>query len=167
LGYTVRKAERRSPVPVPDRDHTGLFPRRTRVSHIVEAKTSIKNPSLELLRRAVETVVARHQGALHPFYLDYYQRRHRVETGLAIFTNELSRGIGVEVDSSGQVTFVGDPYGVGEFYEQVQQETVQSYISLSLMLAMEKMRYAHVQALEGSERHIVVTGASVQGAIHG
>src|SRR5947207_2209883 len=91
-----------------------------RMSHIVEAKTTIHNPNAELLGQAVQLVAQQHQGDIRTQYTDWYRRQHDVSTGLALYTPELFRGIGVEVAPTGELTFVGDPWGVDQLFQQVQ-----------------------------------------------
>ncbi len=127
------------------------------MSHIVEAKTSIQHPDLAVLRQAVELVAQQHQGTLENFYLDYYGKRHKVPSGLALFTPELRRGIGLVVAASGELSFVGDPWAVQSIFAQVQQEIVQMYVSLATMQALWAMGYT-AEALDGTEGQVVVRG---------
>src|SRR6266498_5870347 len=104
---------------------------RTKMSHIVEAKTAgIVHPDAELLRQAATLVAQRHGGTIETFYLDYYGKRYNAP--LAVFTPELRHGIGITVDeATGELTFVGDPWGVKVAFEQIQQELLQPYVSLA------------------------------------
>src|SRR5579859_559287 len=101
------------------------------MSHIVEAKTSIQHPDPTLLSQAAALVAQTHAGTVETFYIDYYGGRHQVS--LAIHTPELSRGIGIKVSDTGLLTFVGDSWAVKQMYEQIQQELIQSYVSLATM----------------------------------
>lgn len=129
------------------------------MSHIVEAKTAIVDPNMELLRQATELVAQQHQGNVQSYYIDWGRRRHTCP--LAIFTNDLIRGIGITIDQTTKaLTFVGDPYGVGELYSRVSQEVLQMYVSLATMRALSEMGYT-AQALEGEQAgQVVVQGVS-------
>jgi hypothetical protein len=129
------------------------------VSHIVEAKTSVVNPDQELLRQATELVAQQNQGRIESFYIDWNRRQHACP--LAIFTRDLRRGIGITVDAAtGALTFVGDPYGIEEIYQKVQQEVLQMYVSLATMKALSEMGYT-TQALDGEQAgQVVVQGVS-------
>lgn len=128
------------------------------MSHIVEAKTTISNPNMQLLAQAVELVCQQHEGGeIRDHYVDYYRKPHTVSTGLAIYTSELFRGIGVEVAQSGELTFVGDPWAVNTLFAQIQQEVVQSYVALASMQALQSLGYS-TQAINGENRELVIQG---------
>ena len=130
------------------------------MSHIVEAKTSICQPDLALLRQAVSLVAQQHQGTVEAFYLDYYGKQHPVASSLALFTEQLKRGIGIVITDAGEVTFVGDPWAVQSLFEQVQREIVQMYVSLATMAALQEMGYS-AQALEGAAAgQVVIQGVA-------
>src|SRR6266568_695564 len=111
------------------------------MSHIVEAKTSISNPNRQLLTQAVQLVAQQHQGEIRNQYKGYFGQTYDVSTGLVIYTQELHRGIGVDVKSTGELTFVGDPFYVEALFEQVQQEVVQMYVALASMQALQQLGY--------------------------
>ena len=129
------------------------------MSHIVEAKTSIQQPDLAVMRQAVELVASQHQGTVETFYLDYYGKRHPVASGLALFTPELKRGIGLLITQSGELAFTGDPWAVQRLFEEVQQEIVQMYVSLATMQALQAMGYT-TQAQDGTAGQVVIQGVS-------
>ena len=127
------------------------------MSHIIEAKTTIQNPNRELLGQAVSLVAQQHQGYILDNYHDYFERTHTVSTGLAIYTPNLTRGMGVEIKESGEVTFVGDPWRVQNLFAQLQQEIVQMYVALASMQALQSLGYS-TQALDGGNREVVIQG---------
>ena len=86
------------------------------MSHIVEAKTTIKMPNLALLQRAVTIVAKLHAGgrisntyhdfSLVPWSSDGHRPVHR----------PMHRGIGLDI-KDGYLNIVGDPWGVeGPFH---------------------------------------------------
>lgn len=113
------------------------------MSHIVQAKTTITNPNLALLGEALQIVAGAHEGGrVADHILDYGNQRRRVNTNLALFTGRVRRGIGIELTPEGAMEFKGDPFMVEEEYEQLQQEIVQTYVSLATMRALEQMGYS-------------------------
>lgn len=130
------------------------------MSHIVEAKTSIVNPNRQLLAQAVNLVAQQHNGSVQTSYRDWYRHEHEVSTGLVIVTDHLFRGVGVEIDQeTGALTFVGDPWGVNDLFEQVQQEVVQVYVALASMQALQSLGY-QTQATDGQNREVMIQGVS-------
>lgn len=130
------------------------------MSHIVEAKTSVVNPDRTLLNQATQLVAQQHQeGHIETYYLDFSRRRHPV--ALAIFTKEIQRGIGITVnEQTGELTFVGDSWAVERQYKQIQQEILQTYVSLATMQALQAMGYSS-EALEGATGgQVVIQGVS-------
>lgn len=130
------------------------------MSHIVEAKTAIQHPNQQLLQQAVSLVAEQHKGRIEACYQDYYGDRHEVP--LAIVAPRLRRGIGITVNAkTGELTFIGDSWGVEQLYQQVQQEVVQMYVSLATMQALQAMGYSS-QALEGEvgTGQVVIQGVS-------
>ncbi len=128
------------------------------MSHIVEAKTSITHPDVALLNRAVELVAQQHTGGrVADYYLSFSgQQQH---TRLAIITNDLHRGMGVIVKKSGELTFKGDYWGRQELAESLQQQILQTYVSLATMQALQQMGY-QTTAEDGEEGQVVLTGVS-------
>lgn len=128
------------------------------MSHVVEAKTSILNPNLALLRQAVELVAQQREGGrVANHYLTYAGKR--VGTRLAIFTNVIHRGIGILIKESGELTFIGDPFMYETESEAVQQQIIQSYVSLATMQALQQMGYT-TSAEDGEEGQVYLTGVS-------
>ena len=129
------------------------------MSHIVEARTRVQHPDLAVMRQAVELVAQQHGGTVETFYLDYYGKRHPIASGLALFTPELKRGIGLLITQSGELAFTGDPWAVQRLFEEVQQEIVQMYVSLATMQALQAMGYT-TQAQDGTAGQVVIQGVS-------
>ena len=128
------------------------------MSHVVEAKTSIHNPNVALLQQAVELVAHQHVGGrLSNHYFTY--GRQRVSARLALFTSVIHRGIGIIVKDSGQLAFKGDPYGYEAEAATVQQQIVQTYVSLATMQALQQMGY-QTTAEDGEEGQVHLTGVS-------
>jgi hypothetical protein len=128
------------------------------MSHIVEAKTSIVQPDLGVLRQALELVAGQQQGTVETFYLDYFGKRHEVNSQLALFTPQLIRGIGLVVNDAGELVFEGDPWAVSALFQQLQQEIIQTYVSLATLQALQQLGYT-AQALDGEVAgQVVISG---------
>jgi hypothetical protein len=132
--------------------------RQVQMSHIYTAQTKIVNPQMELLRQAVEIVARQHQGGeVKSVYLDYYRRTHRPSTGLALYTAQLHRGIGLTIErETGALSFIGDSWGVIQAYEQAQQEIIQTYTSLAVVQALTQMGYT--PQAEEAEGQVAIRG---------
>lgn len=127
------------------------------MSHIVQTKTAIQNPNAELLQQAVALVAQQHQGRVSDTYKNYYGQAQRPSTGLALFTPTLHRGIGLDLDEQGNLVFSGDPWGVHQEFERLQQEIVQSFVSLATMQVFGQMGY-QAQAEDLGQGKIAIRG---------
>jgi hypothetical protein len=127
------------------------------LSHIVEAKTEIENPNQALLRQAVEIVAGQHAGgAIHNYYFTYEGQKRRSD--LAIATTRMSRGMAIQV-KDGKLTFVGDSWGCVDHYQQVQQQIVQTYVSLATIQALQALGM-QVTTEDGESGQIVIAGVT-------
>lgn len=129
------------------------------MSHIVEARTTIQYPDLALLRQAAEIVAGAHEGGhVEDHILDYGRRRQAISSGLAVFTKQVFRGIGIEIDEAGMLSFKGDPWAVHAEFSRLQQELVQTYVSLATMAALRQMGYSAEASQE--EQQMVIRGVA-------
>ncbi len=129
------------------------------MSHIVEARTTIQHPDLALLRQAVEIVAGAHEGGrVKDHILNEGRRRQSVSSGLAVFTERVIRGIGIEIDQKGMLSFKGYPWGVQAQFNLLQQEIVQTYVSLATMQALQAMGYTAEASQE--EQQVVIRGVA-------
>lgn len=127
------------------------------VSHIVQAKTSIVSPDLNLLRQAVEIVAGAHAGGrVEDHIKDFYGKSVPVNTNLAIFTKEVHRGIGIKLTNKGEMEFTGDDWDVEEQYKSLQREITQTYVSICMMKSLQQMGYA--SQAEQEDRQVVIRG---------
>jgi hypothetical protein len=127
------------------------------LSHIVEAKTQIENPDQALLRQAVELVAQQHPGGqVRTFYLTYEGDRER--TTLAIATSTMHRGMAIET-KNGKLTFVGDSWGYRQLYQEVQQQIIQTYVSLATMQALAALGY-QTAVEDGEAGQVVISGVT-------
>ncbi len=129
------------------------------MSHIVEARTTIQHPDLALLRQAAEIVAGAHEGGhVEDHILDYGRRRQAIASGLAVFTGRVFRGIGIEIDEAEMLSFKGDPWAVHAEFSRLQQELVQTYVSLATMAALRQMGYSTEASQE--EQQVVIRGVA-------
>ena len=86
----------------------------------VTGELNIKgSPSLKILRRALEKVVQDHGGTITDTYSDCEGTEHKCL--LAIRTGDFQRGIGVDIEEDGRVTFI---YDAATLVEATPQEYV-------------------------------------------
>src|SRR5260370_305561 len=129
------------------------------MSRIVETRTRILNPVLALLRQAAEIVSGANDGGhVEDHILDYGRRRQAISSGLAVFTQHIFRGIGIEIDEAGMLSFKGDPWAIHEEFSRLQQELVQTYVSLATMAALQQMGYSTEASQE--EQQVVIRGVA-------
>ena len=124
-------------------------------------------PFIALLRQAVMMVAREQGGSVEAYYLDYAHNRHATNTGLALFlprqanrsrSQALERGLGLSIDeTTGILTFIGDPYRVEELYEAMQRQIVQKYAALAYAASMRLEHYQHI-AVRAVQEHLVVSG---------
>ena len=113
------------------------------MSHIVQTTTKIKNPNMDLLRQAVELVAQQHEGGqVSATYQDYYSRVQQPTTGIAVTTRVLRRGLGLNLDEDGTLTFIGDPWAAEAEFDLLQQEIVQTFNSLAVIQVFTAMGYS-------------------------
>jgi len=129
------------------------------MSHIVEARTNIKNPDRALLRQVVEIVAGQHAGGrLQDFYVTYEGARRK--SALAISTSVVRRGMGISVKrDTGELAFTGDPFGCRNEFQEIQQQIVQTYVSLATMQALQALGY-QVESEDGEAGQVVLTGVT-------
>ncbi len=109
------------------------------------------HPFIALLRQAVTVIATEYGGTVESFYLDYYRNRQPVNTGLALHIPRRSdhpqapalvRGLGLTIDeTTGVLSFVGDPYRVEAFSKQIQWRIVQTYVGLAFMASLRTLQY--------------------------
>ncbi len=129
------------------------------MSHIVEARTKIQNPDLALLRQALEIVADAHGGGrVEAHILDFGGRPQQISTGLALFTQRVHRGLGIELTNEGMLSFKGDPWKVQGEFSLLQQEIIQTYVSLATMQALQAMGYTAEANQEASQ--VVIRGVA-------
>lgn len=124
------------------------------MSHIVQAKTKITNPNMDLLRQACVIVAGQHvEGEVTDHINDFYGKPVPVSSKIAIFTRQITRGIGIEIGANGEMSFKGDDYGSAYkvAYQQIQQEVVQTYTTLATMLALKQMGYNPEAGQQGQQ----------------
>lgn len=157
------------------------------MSHIEEGKTRLvfadlpallrqgnqealaQHPCIALLRQAITLVAKEFGGEVKAYYYDFMYDQQPTNTGLALHipssaarseAQSLPRGIGLVLDeTTGALTFLGDPWMVDEeFYQRIQGTIVQKYTALAHMAAMRQMQYqVSTQQIENT---IAVTGGT-------
>lgn len=127
------------------------------MSHIVEATTQIENPDQTLLRQTAELVAQQHPGGkIQTFYLTYEGERERAP--LVIATSTMHRGMAIQVKDK-KLTFVGDSWGYRQHYQEVQQQIIQTYVSLATMQALAALGY-QTTVEDGEAGQVVISGVT-------
>jgi hypothetical protein len=128
------------------------------LSHIVTATTEIENPDPALLRQATELVAQQYPGGeIRTYYLTYEGDQER--TPLAIATSTMHRGMAIQVKDK-KLTFIGDSWGYRKHYAEVQQQIIQTYVSLATIQALANLGY-QVTTEDGEEAgQIVISGVT-------
>lgn len=129
-------------------------------------------PALRLLRRAMELVAEGHGGSLDRMYSDCLGNKH--PCWLAIRTENFRRGLGVQIEADGQVTFVFDAASVlegsaqnlmgqarfildsGDEARELCNDIARTYATLAAQNAMQSLGLRVETRAEGSEAVEVV-----------
>jgi hypothetical protein len=129
------------------------------VSHIVTAQTSIQSPNLDLLRQACEIVAANHGGKVSDHYLNFSEQKRSTSLHLAIIVpSKLHRGLGLDIDrTTKKLVFKGDPWMADTLFNQIQQEIIQTYVSLATIQALQAMGYT-AQAEDAGQGNVAIRG---------
>jgi hypothetical protein len=110
------------------------------MSHFSLIRIKIKNPNVNLLKKAVEMIAKELGGQTVTQIYDYYGRAMDVTVGLV--SANFRRGVGVKVNERGEVEIVGDFWGVSRSaVEKFQQLLVQNYASLAMQTALAQLGY--------------------------
>jgi hypothetical protein len=113
------------------------------MSHFSLIKIKIKNPNVALLKRAVELIAKEIGGEVVSRINDYYGRT--MDCIVGIKSADFPRGIGVKINSNGEVEVVGDFWKVRpDAVENFQKALVQYYTALAMQQALAQLGY-HVQ----------------------
>jgi len=111
------------------------------MSHFSLIKIKIKNPSIPLIKKAIEIIAKETNGEIVSSVRDYYGNV-RNDIILGIKNNIFFRGIGVKVNEKGEVEIVGDFYGISQSeVEKFKQLLVQNYTTLAIQQSLIQMGY--------------------------
>jgi len=116
-----------------------VIPKTQLVSDAANIKERVRpgSASLENLKRAMEIVIKNRGGEFDTAYSD--NEGMRKECFLAIRTGDFPRGVGVQVDPDGQVTFHYDAYGdAAEIGRSICDEIDQNFAVIAVMKYQNK-----------------------------
>jgi hypothetical protein len=120
------------------------------MSHFSIIKISIKNPDLQLLKRVVEEIAKELGAEVVNTVRDYYGNTLNVIVGIK--SSVFYRGIGVVVNSRGEVEIVGDFYRVPmSEIERFKQMLTQYYTAYALTTALTQLGYS-VQTVKQNDK---------------
>lgn len=109
------------------------------MSHFTLIKIKIKDPNVQLLKKAIEQVAKELNATIITQVQDYYGRAKDVIIGLK--NNEFCRGVGVIVEG-GEIKLIGDFWGVKQSYiDQFQQLLTQNYTALAVQASLQQLGY--------------------------
>jgi hypothetical protein len=110
------------------------------MSHFSLIKVKIKNPNVNLLKKAVELIAKELNAQVVSQVHDYYGRA--MDCVVGIKNADFPRGIGVRVNASGEVEVVGDFWKVRPgAVESFQKALVQYYTALAIQSALQALGY--------------------------
>ena len=110
------------------------------MSHFSLIKVKIKNPNVNLLKKAVELIAKDLNAQVVSQVHDYYGRTMDCVAGVK--NADFPRGIGVKINSSGEVEVVGDFWKVRPgAVESFQKMLVQYYTALAIQHSLAQLGY--------------------------
>ena len=110
------------------------------MSHFSLIRIKIKNPNVNLLKKAVELIAKELNAQVVSQVHDYYGRTMDCVAGVK--NADFPRGIGVKINSSGEVEVVGDFWKVRPgAVESFQKMLVQYYTALAMQSALQALGY--------------------------
>jgi hypothetical protein len=129
------------------------------MSHFSLIKIKIRNPSVQLLKKAIEIIAKEVNGEIVNSVRDYYGNV-RDDIVLGIKNDVFFRGIGVKVNEKGEVEIVGDFYCISQGeVERFKQLLVQNYTTLAIQQSLVQMGY-QIQTQKVQDK-IYVRGVSL------
>ena len=121
------------------------------MSHFSLIKIKIKNPNINLLRKAVLDVIKELKGTV---VSTIYDASWRARGGyiIAFKTNVFRRGVGIKVDVDGNVKIEGDFYDIPiSKVEELEKMITRSYTVHATIHALKMMGYT-VQKTKAKEK---------------
>jgi len=129
------------------------------MSHFSLIKIKIKNPSVQLIKKAIEIIAKETNGEVVNSVRDYYGNT-RSDIILGIKNSTFFRGIGVKVNEKGEVEIVGDFWNIPQSeVEKFKQLLVQNYTTLAIQQSLVQMGY-QVQVQKVQDK-VYVRGVSL------
>jgi hypothetical protein len=120
------------------------------MSHFSIIKISIKNPDIELLKRVVEEIAKELNAEIVNTIRDFYGNASSVLIGIR--SSIFHRGIGIIVNSKGEVEIVGDFYRIPmSEIERFRQLLTQYYTTFALTTALTSLGY-NVQTVKQNDK---------------
>lgn len=124
------------------------------MSSWIRYTASIKNPSIELVKQAVNAIVKLHNGQIVSEVRRYGGWTIPVDLGFII--PGIERGIGIKVEN-GELVFICDPYAKEEMYDKARAELIKLYKTIAVQKALQSLGYnVNIQQVKDN---IVIEGS--------
>ena len=135
------------------------------MSHYAVTKIKIKNPNMEILKRAVENVAKQLGGQVVNEIEDYYGHKQKVKF-MGIKTKAMYRGVEIYVNDKGEVVLGGDFWGYGSEVNNFQNLLSMEYTAEATAESLRTLGYTVQKQYENMRtphRQIVVEGIGIGG----
>jgi uncharacterized protein YfkK (UPF0435 family) len=126
------------------------------MSHVAEIKTKIKTVNEGLLREALELM---HKAEPQLTYTKAFKnwQRNEVPCDVAIYSPELSRGLGINYAKNGQpseLNFIGDDYENPAEYTRLQKLLLDTYTTLGVQRSLVQLGHGTTVTSQGNRNFV-------------
>jgi len=128
------------------------------MSHYALTKVKIKNPNVQLLKKAIMNVAKRRNLQTTEWIEDWYGNKQKVNpSGIGLKSDIMYRGVEIYINDKGEVVVGGDFYGYKSEVEQLQNELAQEYTAEALRSYGVASGYVvQKQYVEQKNRHVAI-----------
>lgn len=133
------------------------------MSHYAMTKLKIKNPNMQILKRAIENIAKQLGGEIVNEIEDYYGNKAKVKF-MGIKTRAMYRGVEIYVDNKGMVQIGGDFYGYNDKVQELKQRLEMEYTAEATAESLRMMGYTTTKQyvnMNTPQKQIVVEGVGM------
>jgi len=124
---------------------------------IVKTKVVIKNQNL--LKKTVQEIIQKTNGKEVQAIYNYYGDK-QTDFLIAFKNSDFPRGVGISVNTKGEIEIKGDFYGIpNSKIEELQKELTQGYTKNAIEFALKQMNY-NIQQVSEVKGNIHITAWS-------